>query len=119
MTYRPVVVITGASSGIGRALALAFHARGGVVYATARRAETLAELAQQGLRTAALDVCDAASIAAFADRLRADGGRVDVLVNNAGYGQMGPLLDIDSAALRAQLETNVVGLMAVTRASCR
>ncbi|MEW6168207.1 MAG: SDR family oxidoreductase [Pseudomonadota bacterium] len=111
-----VTVVTGASSGIGRALALALHARGCVVYATARRPETLAELAQRGLRTAPLEVCDAASIEAFAERLRADGGRVDVLVNNAGYGQMGPLLDIDSAALRAQLETNVVGLMAVTRA---
>jgi len=71
MNHRPVVVITGASSGIGRALALAFHARGGVVYATARRPQTLDELAQQGLRTVALDVCDAASIEAYLEKNKA------------------------------------------------
>lgn len=111
-----VVVITGASSGIGRALAHALHARGCIVYATARRLDALSDLAAQGLRSAALDVCDAVSIDALVARLRADGVVPDILVNNAGYGQMGPLLDVSSDMLRAQFETNVVGLMAVTRA---
>ncbi|MEQ1439219.1 SDR family oxidoreductase [Fontimonas sp. SYSU GA230001] len=110
------VVITGCSGGIGRALAREFHARGCTVYATARRPETLSDLAAQGLRTAALDVCDDTSIRAFAQQLRADGAGIDVLVNNAGYGQMGPLFDLDSAALRAQFETNVIGPIALTRA---
>jgi short-subunit dehydrogenase len=110
----PVVLITGCSSGIGRALALAFHARGCRVWATARRVDSLQELAQAGLRTAALDVCDSAAIATLRQHIEAQDGAVDILVNNAGYGQMGPLLDLDAAALRAQLETNVVALHAVT-----
>ncbi|MFA5938451.1 MAG: SDR family oxidoreductase [Sinimarinibacterium sp.] len=110
------VVITGCSGGIGGALARAFHARGCTVYATARRPDSLAGLAAPGLLTDALDVCDEASIRAFTERLRRDGATPDILANNAGYGQMGPLLELDSAALRAQLETNVIGLMAVTRA---
>lgn len=109
-------MITGCSSGIGRALALAFHARAARVWATARRVESLQELAQVGLRTAALDVCDSAAIASLRERIAAQDGAIDILVNNAGYGQMGPLLDLDAAALRAQLETNVVALHAVTRA---
>lgn len=111
-----VVVITGCSSGIGRVLAEQFHARGDTVIATARKPETLDALAQRGIRTAALDVCSADSIAAFQRQLQHDNRAVDLLINNAGYGQMGPLLDLDSAALRAQFETNVVGLMAITRA---
>lgn len=112
----PVVLITGCSTGIGQALALAFHARGCRVYATARRPETLQSLADRGLQTAALDVDDSASIATLADRLRDDGVTLDILVNNAGFGQMGPLLDLSDDVLRAQFETNVIGLMAVTRA---
>lgn len=111
-----VVLITGCSSGIGRALALAFRQRGCVVYATARRPESLHALEQGGLRIAALDVLDAASIDALMARLRADGVDVDILVNNAGYGLMGPLSELSAEQLRAQFDTNVVGLMAVTRA---
>lgn len=110
------VLISGCSTGIGRALALAFHARGCTVYATARRAETLADLAAAGLRTAALDVDDAASIIALTVRLQADGAAVDVLVNNAGYGVMGPLAELPVDELRRQFQTNVIGLMALTQA---
>jgi short-subunit dehydrogenase len=112
----PLVLITGCSSGIGRALALAFHARGCRVWATARRLETLRALAASGLRTAALDVRDADAVAAVRREIEAQDGAVDILVNNAGYGQMGPLLDLDAASLRAQLETNVVAVHALTRA---
>lgn len=111
-----VVLITGCSSGIGRALAERFHARGDTVIATARKPESLHALADLGICIAALDVCSDDSILALQQQLRRDGTVIDLLINNAGYGQMGPLLDLDSAALRAQLETNVVGLMAVTRA---
>ncbi len=111
-----VVLITGCSSGIGRALALAFHARGCTVWATARSEQTLQPLAAAGLHTATLDVCDAEAISAVRQRIEAQHGAVDILVNNAGYGQMGPLLDLDAASVRAQFETNVVALHAVTRA---
>ncbi|MEC9364656.1 MAG: SDR family oxidoreductase [Pseudomonadota bacterium] len=116
MTAAPVVLITGCSTGIGRALAQAFHARGCRVWATARQAQTLADLVADGLRTAALDVRDAAAIDTLRTRIETEDGGVDILVNNAGYGQMGPLLDVDAEALRAQFDTNVVALHAVTRA---
>ncbi|WP_370308241.1 SDR family oxidoreductase [Sinimarinibacterium flocculans] len=116
MTAAPVVLITGCSTGIGRALAQAFHARGCRVWATARQAQTLADLVADGLRTAALDVRDAAAIDTLRTRIETEDGGVDILVNNAGYGQMGPLLDVDAEALRAQFDTNVVALHTVTRA---
>jgi short-subunit dehydrogenase len=112
----PTVLITGCSSGIGRALALAFHARSCRVYATARRPEQLADLAQRGVHTLALDVDDADSIDRLGEHLKASGDVPDVLINNAGYGLMGPLADTPISALRQQFETNVFGLMAVTRA---
>ncbi|PQA44802.1 SDR family oxidoreductase [Amnimonas aquatica] len=110
------VLITGCSTGIGRALALELHGRGLTVCATARRPETLAELHAAGLRTYALDVCSPASIAALAEQLAADGLVPDALVNNAGYGAMGPLLELPSDELQRQFDTNVFALMAVTRA---
>lgn len=111
------VLITGCSSGIGRALALALHARGHVVYATARRAESLAPLAAQGLRTLVLDVNDDASIAQAMDTVRAQQGALNLLVNNAGFSQVGAVLDLTREDLRRQYETNVIAPTAVTRAA--
>jgi len=110
------VLITGCSSGIGRALARAFRTRGCEVYATARRPEQIAELAQEGIHALTLDVDTADSIESLRNRLKSDGVVPDVLINNAGYGLMGPLADTSIDALRQQFETNVFGLMAVTRA---
>jgi short-subunit dehydrogenase len=118
------ILITGATAGIGRHLALDLAARGHRVIATGRNAEALAtlEVAARAqnlpIRQRALDVTDAASIAAArAAVLDETGGRgIDVLINNAGYGQTGPLLALDDATLRRQFDTNVFGLMAVTRA---
>ena len=112
---RPWILITGCSTGIGRAMVDACRARGWGVVATARRLEALDGLAPgEDLRRLALDVTDPDSIAAAAAACA--GLRLTGLVNNAGYGQMGPLEYLESAELRAQLETNVVGLHAVTRA---
>lgn len=110
------VLITGCSTGIGRALALEFHGRGHVVYATARKTEALADLAACGLRVAPLDVNEAASIAALSQRLHGDAASVDLLVNNAGYGLMGPLLDVASDEVRQQFETNVIAVLAMVQA---
>ncbi len=110
------VLITGCSSGIGRAAALEFHRRGFVVYATARRLQTLSELEAQGIRTAQLDVDDEASIVALQQHLDAEDVSVDVLINNAGYGAMGPLLEMSGQQLRQQFDTNVLAVMAMTRA---
>jgi len=111
------VLITGCSSGIGRSLALELHARGLRVYATARRPETLQSLAQAGLNTLALDVNDDQSIAAAMARLQEDVGHLDMLVNNAGFSQVGAILDLSREDLRKQYETNVIAPVAVTRAA--
>jgi NAD(P)-dependent dehydrogenase (short-subunit alcohol dehydrogenase family) len=106
-----VVLVTGCSSGIGRATAERLAERGWTVYATARRPETLADLAAKGCRTLALDVTDEASmVAAVAAVERAEGG-IGALVNNAGYSQSGALETVSPADVRRQFDTNVFGLL--------
>ncbi|MBO3277717.1 SDR family oxidoreductase [Pseudomonas schmalbachii] len=112
----PVILITGCSSGIGRALADAFLAAGYQVWATARRDEDVATLSMAGFRGIRLDVNDETAIAQLVGRLRNEAGRLDVLVNNAGYGAMGPLLDGGSENIRKQFETNVFAVVGLTRA---
>ncbi|MBI4954123.1 MAG: SDR family oxidoreductase [Myxococcales bacterium] len=120
-TDSKTILITGATAGIGRHAALYLAARGHDVLATGRKQAALEELARASggrIRTLRLDVTDPESIA---EAVRAvdelTGGRgLDVLVNNAGYGQAGAAAEIRDADLRAQFETNVFGLMAVTRA---
>lgn len=101
------VLITGCSSGIGRALALEFHQQGYRVYATARNLADLAALAQQGIAPLQLDVTCPLEIAAVIDTLTAETQGIDILVNNAGYGVMGPLLDMPNAEFVNQFQTNV------------
>jgi short-subunit dehydrogenase len=118
------ILITGATSGIGRAAARHLAARGHHVLASGRRREALDELAGEATRagwrldTIELDVTDDTSIgAAVAEADRLTGGRgVDVLVNNAGFGIAAPMSEISDADIRRLFETNVFGLMAVTRA---
>ena len=105
------VLITGCSSGIGRATAEYLSARGWVVYATARRPETLSALEAAGCRTLALDVCDEASMVAAVETVEAEHGAVGVLVNNAGYSQSGAVESVPMERVRAQFETNVFGLV--------
>lgn len=117
MTTTPsVVLITGCSSGIGFALAEAFHSRGFIVYATARHVESIATLATRGLRVLALDVTDAHSIAAAVEVVTKESGRLDILINNAGYGQGGAVIDLSAEALRRQFETNVIAPVQMARA---
>src|SRR6059036_1642225 len=106
-----VVLITGCSTGIGRATAQHLAAKGHVVYATARRPESIADLEAAGCRTLALDVTDEASMQAAVDRVIADHGAVGALVNNAGYSQSGAVETIPMDDLRRQFETNVFGLV--------
>ncbi len=117
------LLVTGATGGIGRAAAVHFAQQGMRVFATGRKPELLGSLeAEIGdparLQGITLDVTSAASIAAAASRVDelTFGGGIDVLVNNAGYGLIAPLLDVSTEQLRAQFETNVFGLMAVTQA---
>jgi NAD(P)-dependent dehydrogenase (short-subunit alcohol dehydrogenase family) len=108
------ILITGCSSGIGAALAREFAQRGHRVYATARRAEATASLEAEGIRGLVLDVNDDVSIAAALDTVRRDAGHLDLLVNNAGFSQVGAVVDLTREDLRRQYETNVIAPMAVT-----
>jgi NADP-dependent 3-hydroxy acid dehydrogenase YdfG len=110
-----VVLLTGCSTGIGRAAATRLNRAGHVVYATARRPETLAELAAQGCRTLPLDVDDEQSMSNAVDTVINNEGRVDALVNNAGYSQSGALETLPLDSIRAQFETNVFGLIRMSQ----
>src|SRR6266568_4284333 len=109
------VLITGCSTGIGRATAEQLAAGGWTVYATARRPEAIGELAGRGCRTLALDVCDEASMRAAVETIERAEGAVGVLVNNAGYGQEGAFEEVPMAEVRRQFETNVFGLVRLTQ----
>ncbi|MGE8501071.1 MAG: SDR family oxidoreductase [Pseudomonas sp.] len=113
---QPSVLITGCSSGIGRALADVFKTAGYAVWATARKDSDLAALAEAGFNAVALDVNDGEAAQRLAERLADEIGGLDVLINNAGYGVMGPLLDGGAEAMRKQFETNVFSIVGVTRA---
>jgi len=115
-TTRPgPVLITGCSSGIGRAAALSLHQAGFTVYATARRPETLTGLSDRGLRTLALDVTDEQSMTTAVAAVEAEAGAVGVVINNAGYGLYGPVEQLPMAEIRRQFETNFFGLVRLTQ----
>jgi NAD(P)-dependent dehydrogenase (short-subunit alcohol dehydrogenase family) len=105
------VLITGCSSGIGRATAELLAREGWTVYATARKPETLVDLEQHGCKTLALDVTDEASMAAAVEAVETAEGAVGVLVNNAGYSQSGAIESVALELVRRQFETNVFGLI--------
>jgi NAD(P)-dependent dehydrogenase (short-subunit alcohol dehydrogenase family) len=105
------VLITGCSSGIGRAIALAALKAGLPTWATARNPETIADLAEAGARVLALDVTDETSRHEVVQRVIEAEGGIGALVNSAGYAQAGPVEEVPLDALRAQFETNVFGLV--------
>jgi len=109
------VLITGCSSGIGAATAAHLADKGWIVYATARRVETLADLAAKGCKTLALDVTDEASCRAAVEAVEAAEGAVGVLINNAGYSQSGAVESVPDERVRAQFDTNVFGLLTMCR----
>lgn len=103
------VFITGCSSGIGRATALHLASRGWKVYATARRMESIEDLAGQGCQLLRVDVCDERSMEEAVRAVEAKEGRVGVLVNNAGYGLMGAVEELRLEQVRSEFETNLFG----------
>lgn len=111
------VLITGASSGIGRATVEVFKAKGWNVAATARKPEVLKDLEIQGrVESFRLDVTDPTSIREAVDASLARFGSIDALVNNAGFAVQGPFETLTTDQIRRQFETNVFGLMETTRA---
>jgi NAD(P)-dependent dehydrogenase (short-subunit alcohol dehydrogenase family) len=105
------VLITGCSSGIGRATAERLAEKGWTVYATARRLEAIRDLEGRGCRLLPLDVTDEASMRAAVAAVEEAEGAVGVLVNNAGYSQSGALESVPIDSVRRQFETNVFGLL--------
>ncbi|HYU61751.1 MAG TPA: oxidoreductase [Solirubrobacterales bacterium] len=105
------VLVTGCSSGIGRATAEHLADRGWTVYATARRPESIEDLADRGCTTLSLDVTDEASMRSAVEAVEQAEGAVGVLVNNAGYSQSGAVETLPLDSVRRQFETNVFGLV--------
>ena len=105
------ILITGCSTGIGRATARRLAAAGHTVYASARRPDSLAELETAGCRTLALDVTDEGSMERAVAQVTEEAGAVGVLVNNAGYSQSGAVETVPPESLRRQFDTNVFGLV--------
>ncbi|HWI42281.1 MAG TPA: SDR family NAD(P)-dependent oxidoreductase [Nocardioides sp.] len=114
-SHRGTVLITGCSSGIGAATASRLVTNGWDVWASARRPEVLGELQSAGARALALDVTDDASMTAAVDQVLSVSGRIDALVNNAGYSQSGAIESLDLDDVRRQFETNVFGLLRLTQ----
>ena len=110
-----IALVTGASSGIGRALATQLQQHGFLVYATARLATDLAALTEAGFQALYLDVNDQSAIDQVAQTIITQHNRLDLLINNAGFGAMGPVLDCTPAQLQLQFQTNVFSQVHVTR----
>ena len=108
-----VVLVTGASSGIGAATALRLAEAGFTVYGAARRVERIEELA--GVTPIAMDITDEQHVTAAVQRIIDEQGRIDALVNNAGYAQYGPVEDISIDAARRQFDVNIFGLARLTQ----
>jgi NAD(P)-dependent dehydrogenase (short-subunit alcohol dehydrogenase family) len=109
------VLITGCSSGIGLALALEFKRRGWLVIATARRPEPMQELIRQGLIAEKMDVTSHDDIRRVARTIYKSHGALDMLINNAGYGVIAPIVEVESGTLIKQFETNVFAPLEIVR----
>ena len=110
-----VALITGASSGIGEVTAMKLHDLGYTVYGAARRAERMTQLSAAGIHVLTMDVTDTASMEAAIKQIVDASGRIDVLVNNAGYGSYGALEDVPMPEARYQFEVNVFGAARLTQ----
>jgi NAD(P)-dependent dehydrogenase (short-subunit alcohol dehydrogenase family) len=110
-----VALVTGGSSGIGEKAALRLQAAGFTTYAVARRVDRMEPLAKAGVTTFAMDVTDDASMVDGMARVIDEHGRIDVLVNNAGYGSYGAVEDVPMDEARRQFEVNVFGLARLTQ----
>jgi NAD(P)-dependent dehydrogenase (short-subunit alcohol dehydrogenase family) len=113
---KKVILITGASSGIGKATALQLIKEGHVVYGAARRFDKMDDIAGTGGNSIALDVTKPEQIKKAVDQVIGEQGRIDVLFNNAGYGLYGAVETVELEEARRQFEVNLFGLAAVTKA---
>ena len=108
-------LVTGASSGIGEETARTLHKLGYTVYAAARRTDRLKQLTAVGIHALTMDVTDDESMSSGIEKISTETGRIDVLVNNAGYGSYGAIEDVSLDEARRQFEVNVFGLGRLTQ----
>ena len=114
-TSTKVALVTGGSSGIGESAVRELLKAGFTVYAVARRVERMTDLVAAGAHAFAMDVTDDASMVAGVERILTEQGRIDVLVNNAGYGSYGAVEDVPIEEAKRQFEVNVFGLARLTQ----
>lgn len=112
---KQVILITGASSGMGKATALQLLKEGHIVYGAARRVEQMQDIVKAGGYALKLDVTDEAQIVEGVKQIMQEQGRIDVLVNNAGYGLYGAVEDVSIEDARRQFEVNLFGLARITQ----
>lgn len=110
-----VVLITGASSGMGEATAIRLKNAGFIVYACARRLERMKHLVDKGINAFKMDVADDASMVKAIEMITNEQGKIDILVNNAGYGSYGALEDVPISEGKYQFEVNVFGMARLTQ----
>jgi short-subunit dehydrogenase len=115
MKTQKTVLVTGASSGIGKETAKLLHAQGYLVYAAARRVEKMKDLEKMGIHLVAMDVTDDPSMVSGVHSILTKEGSVDILVNNAGYGSYGAIEDVSINEGRRQFDVNLFGLARLTQ----
>lgn len=112
---KKVIVITGASSGMGKDFALSLLGKGHIVYGLARRVEKMQDIVQAGGNAIAMDVTDESQIQAAVDQILKEQDKVDVLINNAGYAVYGTVEEVPIETARRQFEVNIFGLASLTQ----
>lgn len=112
---KKVILVTGASSGIGKATAQQLIEEGHIVYGAARRIDKMKELEEAGGHAIQMDVTKEKEVKACVDQIIQEQGRIDVLVNNAGYAVYGPVENVELEDARRQFEVNLFGLAAITK----
>ncbi len=112
---KKVALITGASSGIGKVTALQLQKDGYIVYGAARRTEKMKDIEAKGIKIVSVDVTSDESMKQCIETIVKEEGRLDVLINNAGYGNFGSIEDTPMEVARAQYEVNVFGLVRLSQ----
>mgnify|MGYP003393385548 CR=1 FL=1 len=112
---KKIALITGASSGMGKATAIKLLEAGYIVYGAARRVERMADLKERGVQVISMDVTNNESMGQAVRQIIQEHGKIDVLINNAGYGSYGAIEDVPLEEARRQFEVNIFGLARLTQ----